>query len=154
MPTTLTALAGAEGALAAPISDLQAQIDGTVAASASVAIQPPSLDLAAALEAAAALPGVQVSVDGLAALALSLGVELGALQAALALVVSLKGPFAVAGIYAWELDGEVGGMGADLGGQLAGGAPGGGGPTAHGTALVLLAQDAGAIAALKTLFAL
>jgi hypothetical protein len=154
MPTTIAALAGAEAAVALPIADVQAKISGAIAASASIAIQPPSLDLAAALQAAASLPGVSVDVSAMTTLATSLGVELGALQAALELVLALKLPFATAGIHAYELQGQVGQMGSDLGGQLSAGVPGGSGPSQLGTAVVLVAADNGAIQAIQALFAI
>jgi hypothetical protein len=154
MPSTLSALAGAEAGFEVPISDIETQIAGTAAASASVAIQPPSLDLAAALQAAATIPGVTVSVEGLATLGISLGNDLLALEAALGLVIAVTGPFSSVGVHAWAIEDEIGNMGPALSGVLAGGIPGGSGPAQQGLAVVLVAADNGAIAALRALFAL
>ena len=154
MPTSVAALAAATAAIQFPLLDIEAKIAGALAASASIAIQPPSLELAAAIEGALQLPGVVVDITAMASLAAALNVELGALQAALSLVLALQLGMGTVGIHAYKLQGEIGGMGGALGGQLAGGMPDGSGPSQLGTAVVLLAGDNGAIQALEALFAL
>jgi hypothetical protein len=154
MPTSLAAMAAAEAAVALPIVDIEGRITGAISASASISIQPPSLDLAAAIEGALQLPGVAVDVTAMASLASLLNVELGVLQAALALILAVRAPLSTVGIHAYKLEGEIGGMGGALGSELGGGVPDGSGPTQIGTAVVLVAADNGAAAALEALFAM
>lgn len=147
MPTTLSALAGAEAGFTGPIADIEGQIAGTVAASATVAIQPPSLDLTAALAAAAKVPGAQVSVEGMGVLGADLGVTLGELKAALELILAVKGNFG-ATVKFIASEGAATQMGADITGILAGDAG------AQGVAVVLVAESSASVAALKSLFGL
>lgn len=147
MPTTLAALAGAEAAFAGPIADIEAKIAGAAKAAASIAIQPPSLDLVAALEGAAKLPGIQVNAEGLLALSAALGIDLAALKLALALVLAVKGNLAAA-VKFIEVEGDVPAMGAALGAVLAGDTG------AQGVAVVLVAEESSAVAALRSLFGL
>jgi hypothetical protein len=147
-------MAAAEAAVALPIVDIEGRITGAISASASISIQPPSLDLAAAIEGALQLPGVAVDVTAMASLASLLNVELGVLQAALALILAVSAPLSTVGIHAYKLEGEIGGMGGALGSELGGGVPDGSGPTQIGTAVVLVAADNGAAAALEALFAM
>lgn len=156
MPTALSGLAAAEAALVLPVVDLEAQIAGALQAAASISIQPPSIELAAALEAALSaavqFPGVSIDVSAMASLGASLNLKLSQLQAALTLVLALKAVLGTAGVYAWKLEGQVTSMGPDWSAQMASGIPGLGDPNAQGVGIILLAQDGGASAALKTLF--
>jgi hypothetical protein len=153
MPTSLAGIAAAVAALELPLIDLQAQLTGALAAAANISIQPPSIDLAAAIEGAIQLPGISIDVSIMASLAASLNLKIGDLELALSLLLALKLAFGTAGVYAWLLEGKVVRMGPDLSAQLSGGIPGLGDPNAEGFGVVLLAQDGGAVAALKTLFA-
>lgn len=147
MPTTLAALAGAEAAFAGPIADIEAKIAGAANAVLGIAIQPPSIDLAAALAAAATAPGIQVNVDGLLALSAALGVDLAALQLALSLVLAVKGNLAAA-VKLVEVEGDVTSMGGALGTVLSADTG------AQGVAVVLVAEESTSVAALRTLFGL
>jgi hypothetical protein len=147
MPTTVAALAGAEAAFAGPIVDIEAKLVGAAAASATIAIQPPSLDLVAAIEGALQVPGASVSIESMLTLGSSLEADLGALQLALQLVLAVKGDFA-ASVQFLAVEGAVADMAGDLAPALAGDAGTG------GVAVMLVAKESGAVAALKTLFAL
>lgn len=152
MPTSLAALAAAEAAITIPIIDIQGKIAGAAAASASIAIQPPSLDLVAAIEGALQLPGIAVDVSAMASLAASLNVDLGTLSAALALVLAVKAGLGTAGVHAYAVNGEVGGMAGALGTALASGLPGEG-PTDVGVGIFIVAgADPAAVAAIRLLF--
>lgn len=152
MPSSLAGLVAAAASLEIPLIDLQAQLTGALAAAASVSIQPPSIDLVAALDAAIQLPGISIDISVMASLAASLNISIGQLQLTLALILALQVAFGTAGVYAWALEGQVTQMGPDITTQLSGGIPGLGDPSAQGFGIMLLAQDGGAIAALKTLF--
>lgn len=147
MPTTAAALAGAEAAFAGPIADIEGKIAGAASATASVAIQPPSVDLAAALKVAATLPGVSVSVEGLLSLSAALGIELGALKIALGLVLAVSGNLG-ARVRFIATEGTEPQMGSDIMGAI------GSDPTADGIAVALVAEESGSVAALRSLFGL
>lgn len=152
MPSSFAALAAAVAAIQLPIVDLEAQISGAIAASASISIQPPSLDLSAALDAALQLPGISIDINVMANLAASLNLTLGQFQLVLALLLAVQLAFGTAGVYAFALEGQITKMGPDLTTLLGGGIPGLGDPNAQGFGVMLLAQDGGAVTALKTLF--
>jgi hypothetical protein len=155
MPLALAAMASAEGAIALPLADINAQIAGALEATLHVAIQPPSIDLTAALAASASTPGVAVDVSAMATLGIELGAKLAALEVALAAIAEIKAAFDAGGgvgVRMYRIDGEVGSMASALSGHLSSGLPGGSGPAQTGVAFVLVAADSGTIAALETVF--
>lgn len=154
MPTTVAGLAAAEAALVLPVADLEAQIAGAAGATASVAIQPPSLDLVAAIAGSLQVPGVAVDITAMASLGGVLEISVGALKVALGLAVQLLVAFGGGGVHAYKLEGDVSGMAGALGVQLQSGLPGEG-PNDVGIGIVLVAgANKTAVAALKSLFAL
>lgn len=74
------------------------------------------------------------------------------LKAALALQGSLTSVLGSPGIRFYSYAGEAGDLGPELAGTLSGGLPGGGGPNETVAGVILLANDAGAISALRKLF--
>jgi hypothetical protein len=147
MPTTIEALGAAEAGFAGPIADIEAQIVGAAAASASVVVTPPSFDLAAAIEGALQLPGVSVDVTMMAQVLAGLNVSLGALVAALELVLAVQGDMG-ARVRFIATEGAVTEMAGDIEGVLAGDVG------QSGIAVMLVAEDGGASAALRRLFGL
>jgi hypothetical protein len=155
MPLALAAVASAEGAIALPLADINAQIAGALEATLHVAIQPPSIDLTAALAASVSTPGVAVDVSAMATLGIELAAKLALLEASLAVLAEIKATFDASGgvgVRMYRLDGQVGSMATALGGHLNAGLPGGLGPEQEGVAFVLVAADGGTIAALQALF--
>lgn len=147
MPTTIEALGAAEAGFEGPIAEVESQIVGAEAASVSVAVTPPSFELAAAIEGALQVPGVSVDVEMMGEVALALGVELGALKAALELVLAVQGDMGVR-VRFIATEGAVTEMAGDVGGILASDVG------QSGIAVMLVAEDGGAIAALRRLFGL
>ncbi len=155
MPTTAAALASAEAAIVLPMADIQGQITGAASAALQIRIQPPSFELAAAIEGSISTPGVTVDVSAMTSLGLELEAQFAALQASLDVVAEVSATFGESGgigVRMYRIDGEVGGMAAAWGTQINGGLPGGTGPTQQGVAFVLVAADSGTIAALEALF--
>ncbi len=153
IPIALQAQAQLASAVNAALPDVQARVDGLLA----VSIQPPpSLsDLIASANAlvaslssllAAPLPDVGATADALA----SLQATLGQLSASLAFSVSLGSLLSSAGIHYYVYTGRADQVGSELGGYLSGGLPGGSGPAENIAGAVLLANDGGAIEALRT----
>lgn len=141
-----------DAAVGATLPDVQARVDGLLALSIS---PPPSLaDLIASVTAllaslqgllAAPLPDVTATAAALA----DLQVTLGQLTAALSLSLSLGSQLAAAGIHYYVFAGQAGQLGGELGSLLSGGLPGGAGASESVAGAILLANDGGAIAALR-----
>lgn len=160
MPFLLPVSAAFSANLAAVLPDIQARLTGALSASLAVAASPPSLaasaqlasQILAAINAAVLTPGVMVDLTACAALVAELSAILGQIQANIGLAVELGDMLGTSGVHFYLIEGDIGSMGSGLQSVLAGGMPGGSGPTQQGTAFVLLAGDNGAIAALRTLF--
>lgn len=147
MPTTIEALGAAEAGFAVPIIDIEAKLVGAAAASASIEIQPPSLELAAAIEGSLQEPGVAIDVSAMLGVEGALNADLGALNLALSLVLAVQGSLG-ASVQFLATEGPVSEMGQDINSILSGDA------AADGIAVVLIAKESGSVAALRTLFGL
>ena len=153
MPSTFAALRAAAASISLPIADIEAELVGAAAASASIAIQPPSLDLVAAIEGALQLPGVAIDITVMTKLVADLEAKIAALQVSLAAVLAIREGFSASGIHGWAIEDKVSAIGPSLTTALMG-APGFT-PDNTGLAVVLAASsDPLAVQTLKTLFAL
>ena len=140
------------GAVNASLPDIQARIDGLLAVSVA---PPPSLAdliasaqaLLAALQAllAAPLPDVAATAAALGELQASLG----QLSAALAFSADFGSLLSQAGIHYYLFAGQASELGTGIGSALSAGLPGGAGPSEHIAGAILLANDGGAINALR-----
>lgn len=147
MPTTIEALAAAEAGFAGPIVDIEAKLVGAAAASISIDIQPPSLELAAAIEGAIQVPGASVSINCMLSLEALLAADLAALKLALELVLKVTGDMG-ASVQFIAVEGQVAEMAQEIAPALSG--P----PGTQGVAVMLIAKESASIAALRTLFGL
>lgn len=155
LPLALAASAQVSAATSVAQSDIQARITGLLALSIQ---PPPSLaDLIrnatatlAALQSmlAAPLPDVGATMAALAELQASLA----GLTGALAFAANLANLLGTAGIRFYACAGTAGELGAELNVSVGGGLPGGGGPNESIAGFLLLANEPGAIAALRTMF--
>jgi hypothetical protein len=160
IPTLASVQASLIANLNAQLGDLSAKMAGAVQMSVSLAVIPPSIEASIALltsaiaSASAALtnPVAALNITVAADLILLIGAQIAALEVAISAAVELGGVLTTAGIHMYLLEGEIGAFGTDLQTQLAGGMPGGSGPTQEGVAIVLLAGSPVSIAALRTVF--
>lgn len=139
----------AASAVGAVLPEIQAKLAGALEAQARLAITPPtlavSLDaavaLVAALEASIAigLPALDFQVAGLIAV-------IAELQAQISILLALELTLGTPGIAAYAYEGPA----APLGSELQGAVDNDFGPTAPANALLLVATDAGAWAAMQT----
>lgn len=151
MPLALQASAQLSTAIGVALPDVQARVDGLLALSIA---PPPSLaDLLAALEAllgaiqtliAVPLPDVTATVAALA----ELQATLGSLGASLGFQLNLASLLATPGIFFYLFAGRADEVGPALSDRLTSGLPGGA-PGESVAGAILLAKDAGAIAALR-----
>ena len=149
----------AQGKLSASIGlvlpELQARLEGMLAASVNLSIQPPTLAanleialaLVAQLQAAIelGLPSASIDLTLIASLIAELQISLGALQLDLQWSLAFGLILGTPGIHLYAHEGAVGDV-------LPGGLPGGTGPNQPAIGVLLLATDSGAIAALQAMF--
>jgi hypothetical protein len=145
-----------EGALTANIGlqlpSLEAQLAGAVAVQASVTVSPPTL--AAQLDAALAvvaglqasialgLPGVALDVSAMVQIIAELEASIGKLQADLALAAGIGLQLGTPGVWLYAVEGRP----EDI---IPGGIPG---VSADVAGVILLGTDAGAVAAIQSVF--
>ena len=152
IPTALSAAGALTASLTPPVADAQARLAGMVALSVS---PPPSLaELIAAVQALLAALQALLSaplpdVDAQAAAIAELQASLTAMQLALDLGLDLTATLGSPGIHYYTFAGAAQDLGSDMSSELSSGLPGGGGPSEQIAGAILLARDAGAIAALQ-----
>ena len=130
---------------AALLPQLQAQVDGLIAAAAQLSVTMPGIEatlaavaaLQAAVQAAFALPSATLTLEAIAAIQAQL-------EASLAAILAINASLGVPGVYAYTYTGSAGDI-------IPGGIPDGG-TTAHVNGIILLASDAGAWTAMKACF--
>jgi hypothetical protein len=138
---------------ATALADLEARIAALQAALPS--FTPPTVQLqlaqsiVASIEQSIALGIVPPSIDLQIGLFLAQIVEL---EAALGVVLDIKGLFAAAGVHVYVYDGDANDFGGELTTELAGGFPGGSGPTEHTNAIVFATTSGATWTAMAQVF--
>jgi hypothetical protein len=161
IPLAAVAVGAANATILATLPDAQARLAGAVQAGIAVSGSPPSLAAIATLGAAAAAsiqammvaPSVGVSAAAVGEIILELGAVVAALEVQANLIAELQGILSTAGVHMYITEGEIGAMGTDLQSVLAGGIPGGSGPSQLGSGFFIVAADNGTIAILRSVLA-
>jgi hypothetical protein len=154
VPGAASANAQASASVNASLGDVQARVDGMLSIQASLTINPPDLAALAAqlqvmITSLLTAPPVVPQLTAVAAALAELQVTLAELNANLAASVSLGLQLASPGIHYYVFAGRADAIGPELQALLSAGLPGGSGPSQSIAGAVLLANDAGAIAALQ-----
>lgn len=140
-----------DASLAATMPDLQARLTGLL----SVDLTPPSIpDLILSLNAQIAALNLMISLpvpDASATLTAiaDLQATMGQLTAALSLSANFGSLMAAAGIHYFLFAGRASDLSGELGALLSGGLPGSGNPSESIAGAILLANDGGAIEAMR-----
>jgi|WetSurMetagenome_2_1015567.scaffolds.fasta_scaffold67380_2 hypothetical protein len=159
VPTALTAWAQLTAALNLALPQLQAKLAGLLRVQAALSIRIPSLDalikavtnVVVQLQAllAAPLPSVGLSLEATAALVAQITVDLGNITAQLGFAAQLALVLGTPGIEAYIFDGTAGEFPAAVTPEFASGLRIGGGPNLPIYAVLLVATDGGAKAAMQ-----
>ncbi len=157
VPVALAAQLELDTSINLALPEVQAKLDGALAAQAQLTITPPSLvtslvaamELVAALEAAIALdlPNASLDLSILANVIAELGATLGALSASAAFSGSLSALLATPGVTAYAFTGKEQELGPDAAALL-------NDAVRQNVGVLLLAHDGGAITALRAMFGL
>lgn len=156
IPTALEANAQLSANVGLQLPELQAKIAGALEAQARLTLQPPTVsaqlttlaNLAASLQASVAFPPPQAQLSAVAALVAELQASLGQLQASIAFSAGFAASLGAPGVHFYSFGGRPDELGDEIGAQLSSGLPGGN-PSEQSKAIVLIASDGGAIAAME-----
>lgn len=142
VPSAVAAVAAIDASVAVALPDISARLAGCLAASAQVTFTP--VQISALLESAIALtpPGVALNADAFAAVIAELQTTLGGLEAQASIGAALGLQLGTPGVWLYSVQGNA----QDI---IPGGIPGVSAPV---QGVILLASDAGAIAALQAVF--
>lgn len=128
-------------------------LEGLVTVQGNISALVPSVALDAQIEANAQITAeFQAKIAAIDAALAVLGAISAALQAALAASVVVAIDLSAGGIAAYRVDGQVGVMGAELNAELAGGLPGGGGPSLSTHGLFFVAESPAAWVGMRAAF--
>lgn len=162
VPLAATAQAGMTSGLSIAEPQISAQVDGLLELQTRASLQPPSLvgsitqlgAMVVAFEAALAVgdPGADFSVSAIGFQLVELQAQLADIQAQLAIAASFSVTLGTPGILAYRYEGDAGSMGSAVQAAVGGGLPTGGGPAQPCNALLLIASDGGAWAAISATF--
>lgn len=159
VPGAASAAAGLTTSANASIGEVQAKVTGLTALSASITLSPPD-PLALIAQAQALIAALSVPIPALpappqlvaiASTIAELSITLASLQASLDLAASLTTQLGTPGIHYYLFAGRADAAGGELSAHLSAGLPGGNGPSESIAGAILLASDAGAINALRSL---
>ncbi len=161
VPTAVSAVAIADASLAVVLPQVEAQVFGLAQAQASLIISPPSIEasillaqqLIVSLQAALTLPGAALNLEAVALALAELEATLGSLQAQVSAVAAINVTLGTPGVWAYAHTGTPNSFGPDAAAEIGGGLPDSLDPNLPTYAVVFIASDAGAIAAMQTAFA-
>lgn len=149
-------VAGINGALpdiTARIAALLAFTPTPVSFSAQLALaQQTVVSIQAAIAGGFSPPDISAQIAAVAAELAALQASALAVQAQLAIVVAFQGLLTSAGVHAYAYNGQAGNLGSEFSAELAGGLPGGSGPTEAINALVLATNIGATWAAMSSVF--
>lgn len=98
-------------------------------------------------------PSILAQIAAVTALIADLLAAVASINAQLVIVTDFQALLVAAGVHVYSYAGQVGDLGAELSAELAGGVPGGGGPTDASNALILLTTVPGTWTAMTQVFA-
>lgn len=157
VPLALTATGKFSANVAVRLPQVAARVAGLVSAGARFSLSPPSVaarvDALVAAAGKLTLPVAIVDVSGMAAALASLQAELAALQADLALAASFNSVLGTPGVWAYGYTGTPALYGGEFNAEIGTGLPDSLDPNLPIYAVVFIASDAGAIAAMQTVLA-
>jgi hypothetical protein len=163
VPIAATANAALSAQLNVRLPDVEARLAGALAAQAKLAVSLPSL--AARIDALLAmvarlqallelgLPEVTIDLSVMAAAIAALQADLGSINASVAVSAAIGLQLGVPGVWAYSYVGTPGTYGPDFAAEIGAGLPSSGDPNLPIYAVTFIASDAGAVNAMKTVFA-